>query len=120
MLRPDSASQMLDRALDALRSGRDSFGPAIDKLHAPIYVTDAHGFVTYWNQACVDFAGREPELGRDRWCVTWQLYTLADEPLPHERCPMAVAIKEQREVRGEIAIALRPDGTRKAFMPYPT
>ena len=33
---------------------------------------------------------------------------------------MAVAVREQREVRGEIAIAMRPDGTRKAFTPYPT
>jgi hypothetical protein len=33
---------------------------------------------------------------------------------------MAVAVKEQREVRGEVAIAMRPDGSRKAFAPYPT
>ena len=33
---------------------------------------------------------------------------------------MAVAIKEKREVRGEMAIAMRPDGSRKAFIPYPT
>jgi hypothetical protein len=33
---------------------------------------------------------------------------------------MAVAVREKRAVRGEIAIAKRPDGTRRAFMPYPT
>jgi PAS domain-containing protein len=86
----------------------------------PVYLTDSEGLVTYWNRACVDFAGREPELGTDRWCVTWQLYTTADQPLPHDRCPMAQSIREKREIRGEVAIAMRPDGGRKAFTPYPT
>jgi two-component sensor histidine kinase len=33
---------------------------------------------------------------------------------------MAVALKENRPVRGEEAVAERPDGTRVPFMPYPT
>ena len=39
--------------------------------------------MTYWNRACVDFAGRVPELGEDRWCVTWQLFTTEGEFVPH-------------------------------------
>jgi hypothetical protein len=42
------------------------------------------------------------------------------EFLPHDACPMAVAIREQRTVRDCIAIAERPDGSRAAFRPYPT
>ena len=45
---------------------------------------------------------------------------MAGDPLPHDCCPMAIAIKEQRIVRNAIAIAERPDGSRRAFMPYPT
>jgi PAS domain-containing protein len=33
---------------------------------------------------------------------------------------MAEAIREGREVRGSVAIAMRPDGSRRAFTPYPT
>jgi hypothetical protein len=33
---------------------------------------------------------------------------------------MATAIRERRSVRSEIAIALRPNGSRVAFRPYPT
>ncbi|MFN2474566.1 MAG: hypothetical protein ABR588_11700 [Sphingomicrobium sp.] len=33
---------------------------------------------------------------------------------------MAVAVREQRAIRGEVAIAERPDGSRVAFTPYPT
>lgn len=68
----------------------------------------------------MDFAGREPQLGEDRWCVTWKLFTIDGDPLPHSDCPMAVSIREQRSIRSEIAIAARPNGSRIAFRPYPT
>jgi PAS domain S-box-containing protein len=92
----------------------------LDELPTPVYTTDAQGAVTYWNRACIEFAGREPQLGRDRWCVTWQLYTTIGDPLKHEHCPMAQTVREQRPIRDAIAIAERPDGTRRAFKPYPT
>ena len=41
-------------------------------------------------------------------------------PAQAERCPMAVAIQEDRRVRGITAVAERPDGTRVHFMPFPT
>jgi two-component sensor histidine kinase len=52
--------------------------------------------------------------------VTWRLYQPDGTLLPHDRCPMAVAIREQREVRGAEAVAARPDGTRVPFIPFPT
>ena len=113
-----SAERLLDEVLGALTG--DAWTVTLDRLDVPVYLTNAAGEVTYWNRACVDFAGREPELGQDRWCVTWKLYTTSGDPLPHQQCPMAVAIKEQRSIRGTIAIAERPDGTRRAFRPYPT
>jgi PAS domain S-box-containing protein len=111
--------EVLDTALDALRQG-ESFESILDRLPAPIYVTDAEGVVTYFNPACVGFAGRQPQRGKDRWCVTWKLYTDRGEFLPHERCPMARAIHEKQPVRGIWAVAERPDGTRVKFLPYPT
>jgi PAS domain-containing protein len=111
--------ELLCTALSAFEAG-NGYAAVLDRLPIPVYATDADGLVTYWNQACVDFAGREPQLGRDRWCVTWQLFTMSGDPLPHDECPMAKAIKEKCAVRDEVAIALRPNGRRVAFRPYPT
>jgi PAS domain S-box-containing protein len=61
-----------------------------------------------------------PELGTDKWCVSWKLYHPDGTPMPHDQCPMAVALKEGRAVRGAEAIAERPDGSRIWFTPYPT
>jgi PAS domain S-box-containing protein len=110
---------MLDCALEALSNDPD-WRAVLDKLPVPIYTTDATGAVTYWNRACVELAGRQPQLGQDRWCVTWKIYTTSGEPMPHDQCPMAEAIRSHEPNRGKVAIALRPDGTRVAFRPYPT
>jgi hypothetical protein len=52
--------------------------------------------------------------------VTWQLYTMSGERMLHEDCPMAETVKTRKEIRGKVAIAMRPDGSRRAFAPYPT
>jgi PAS domain S-box-containing protein len=119
MLESSRPEELLSTALSAFEAG-NGYSAILDRLPVAVYATDPEGRVTYWNQACVDFAGREPQLGSDRWCVTWQLYTMSGEPLPHDKCPMAKAIKQKRTVRDEVAIALRPDGSRVAFRPYPT
>ena len=92
----------------------------LDSFPEPIYVTDADGWVTFFNCACSSFAGRTPLAGKDRWCVTWRLYSEDGDPLPHEECPMAVTIRQKRQVRGFVAVAERPDGTRVLFTPFPT
>ena len=92
----------------------------LEALPAALYTTDAKGRVTFFNQAAVDLSGRTPRLGTDEWCITWKLYRPDGTPLAHEDCPMAVALKEGRAVRGAEVIAERPDGTRVPILPYPT
>ena len=48
------------------------------------------------------------------------MYTTAGEFMPHEEWPTACAIKKGQTIWGTVAIAERPDGTRRAFRPYPT
>jgi len=119
MLAKPNPEAILATALAALSADAD-WRKVLDALPAPIYVTDTEGSVTYWNQACVELAGRVPQLGSDRWCVTWKIYTTTGEFMPHAECPMAQAIHQQRTIRDAVAIALRPDGSRVAFCPYPT
>ena len=117
---PATADRILHVATEAVQSGENALLSALDQLSAAIYVTDPDGLITYYNSACIEFAGRVPMVGRDRWCVTWKLYTDDGAFLPHDQCPMAVAILEKRSVRGVTAVAERPDGSRVNFMPYPT
>lgn len=107
-------------AENALRESERRSRELLEALPAAIYTTDAEGRVTFYNQAAVDLSGRRPALGSDQWCVTWRLYNTDGSPLPHDECPMAIALKEGRPIRDAEAVAERPDGTRVPFIPYPT
>jgi PAS domain S-box-containing protein len=115
-----SPDELVRSALAALEGQSSPLFVALEALPAPIYVTDADGLIIYFNEAAVNFAGRRPVIGQDRWCVTWKLYSDNGEFLPHDQCPMAEAILKQRPIRGATAVAERPDGTRVNFMPFPT
>jgi PAS domain S-box-containing protein len=107
------------RIEDRIRESERYMRNLLEALPAALYTTDEKGRITFYNRAAVEMAGRTPQVG-DEWCVTWRLYKPDGTPLPHNECPMAVALKEKRPVRGEEAIAERPDGTRVPFIPYPT
>lgn len=92
----------------------------LEALPAAVYTTDANGKITYFNRAAVELAGREPIVGEDEWCVTFRLFTADGQPLPHNECPMAIALKENRPIRGVEAMAQRPDGSMFPFLPFPT
>ncbi len=108
------------RAEARLATSERRYRDLLDALPAAVYTTDADGRITFFNEAAANMAGRRPVLGVDEWCVTWRLYHPDGRPMAHDECPMAIALKENRAVRGAEAVAERPDGTRVPFIPYPT
>ncbi|RWM94049.1 MAG: PAS domain S-box protein [Mesorhizobium sp.] len=110
----------LERARSELRRKDSTYHQILDALPVAIYTTDPHGTITHYNRAAADLAGREPEIGKDKWCVTFKLFTPDGKELPHDECPMAIALKENRPVYNQRAIAQRPDGSFFPFQPYPT
>ncbi len=96
------------------------FNQILDLLPAAIYITDTEGRITYFNEAAAALWGHRPRLSRDQWCGSWRLFWPDGTPMRHDECPMAIALKEKRAVRGGEAIAERPDGTRVRFRAHPT
>ena len=91
-----------------------------ESLTSEIYTTDADGKLLYFNKAAEQLWGAAPKLGEQFWCGSWKIAWPDGTPVPHDECPMAVALKEKRAMVGPEAIAIRPDGTRVPFMPHPT
>ncbi len=92
----------------------------IEALGVAIYTTDAAGRLTFYNEAAVALWGWRPPLGDTRWCGSWRLSSPDGTPMQHDECPMALALQENRPVRGKEAVAERPDGIRVPFIAYPT
>lgn len=95
------------------------FTAILGVLPAAIYITDAEGRITYFNEAAVQLWGQRPTPGGSMWCGSWKLFWADGRPMPHDECPMAVAIRERRAIHGERAVLQRPDGTRVPFVAYP-
>ena len=108
------------RAQATLRERERRFRELLDALPAAVYTTDAAGRITYYNDAAASLWGHRPTLGSSEWCGSWKLFWPDGTPLPHDECPMAVALKEDRAVRGTEAAAERPDGTRVPFIRFMT
>lgn len=108
------------RSKATLRERERRFRELFEALPTAIYTTDAAGRITYYNDAAAELWGHRPPLGTSEWCGSWKLFWPDGTPLPHDQCPMAVALKEDRAVRGMEAAAERPDGSRVPFIPYPT
>lgn len=91
----------------------------VQKLPVAIYACDADGFITMYNNEAVRLWGRAPEKGKDVWCGSWKIFTPEGVPLPLSECPMAIALREQREVLGQEILIERPDGIRLSVLPHP-
>jgi PAS domain S-box-containing protein len=92
-------------------------------LHAlptAVYTIDAAGRITFYNDAAAALWGCRPRLNSDEWCGSWRLFWPDGTPLPHDECPMALALRENRAIHGMEAACERPDGTRIPFMAFPS
>jgi PAS domain S-box-containing protein len=117
----DLAADQVDFHIAGIsRLGPDLYRDVLDALPCAVYITDVEGRITYFNKAAADLWGVEPEIGKSEFCGSWRLYWPDGRPLPHDECPMALALKEKRPNRGMEAVAERPDGIRVPFIAYPT
>jgi PAS domain S-box-containing protein len=101
-------------------SGEMEPGVLLKALPTAIYTTDAAGRITFYNEAAAELWGCHPELGKSEWCGSWRLYWPDGRPMPHDQCPMAMALKEKRAISGAEILAERPDGTRVPLLANPT
>ncbi len=91
----------------------------LQALPTAVYTTDAAGRITFYNEAAARLWGHRPELGKSEWCGSWRLFQPDGTPLPHDQCPMATSLKEQRPISGAQAVCERKDGTRISFLAFP-
>ena len=87
-------------ATERLQNSERALRELLGALPTAIYVTDAVGRITYYNTAAVTLWGATPELGKSQFCGSWKLYWPDGTPLPLDECPMAMALKQKRPIRG--------------------
>jgi PAS domain S-box-containing protein len=109
----------LTQANQSLQQRERHYRELVQSLPAAVYTTDAEGRIVLFNEAAVALWGRAPEPGKTKWCGSYRIYQPEGTPLPLDQCPMALALREGRSVRGKEILIERADGTRRHVLPYP-
>jgi PAS domain S-box-containing protein len=122
--KPNKTSPNIDSIADQPRSHSVidtayNYEVLMEWLPAAVYICDAAGKITYYNEAAAELWGRKPVLGKDLWCGSWKIFTPDGLPLNLEEGPMAVTLKEGQATKGEEVIIERPDGVRVNVLSYP-
>ncbi|MBU2145643.1 MAG: PAS domain-containing protein [Alphaproteobacteria bacterium] len=91
----------------------------LDLASVAIYATDAEGAITYFNEPAVALWGDRPVLGEARWCGSWKMFTPEGTPVPHDACPMAVCVLENRPLADIEIVVERRDGQRRQVVVNP-
>src|SRR5687768_8673137 len=84
----------------------------VEVMPAAIFTCDGEGLITYYNQRAAELWGRHPKLRdpEDRYCGSFRIYRPDGSLLPHDQCPMGIAVRTGRGTRNEEIHILRPDG----------
>jgi PAS domain S-box-containing protein len=92
-------------------------------IPAAIYVTDAEGRITFFNDAAAELWGQRPETGSARWSGAWRLHFPDGRPMRHDESPMAMTLRERAKsqggAQGHEVIVERPNGARVPVRQYP-
>lgn len=102
------------RAEAELRESEERYRLLSELLPVAVYTCAApSGEITYYNEQAARLWGRTPRV-RDtdeRFCGSFRLFLPDGSPLPHDRTPMALAMREGRRFRDEEVVIERPDGS---------
>jgi len=102
---------------DATKRGARSelqFRNLLETLPAAAYTCDVQGLITYFNAHAAELWGRTPRINdhRDRFCGSFKLHAKDGGLIEHDRCWMALALRDRRPYNGAEMIIERPDGQR--------
>lgn len=96
------------------------FAELLQDLPVAVYATDSAGRIIFYNEAAAELWGVRPAAGEARWCGSWRLWNPDGEPMAHDECPTALALRDLVDGRWTNAVAERPDGSRIPIAAYPS
>jgi len=102
-----------------IKESEKRYRELIENLPVATYSCDAEGHILIYNKAAAALWGREPEIEKDLWCGSWKIYTEDGDPIPLDKCRMAIALKEGRIMTDQEIIIERPNGELVNILTYP-
>ena len=107
---------------EKLRSSERRYRTLFDLVPVAIYTCDTDGTIKEYNQRAVELWGAEPGLNGNepKFCGSHKIYYPDGRPMPHEKCPMARALRGEKLTPKDLEIIVeQPNGERRHVVPAP-
>src|SRR5258706_6049037 len=101
-----------------IENSRKQYRDLIQNLPAAVYTVDSCGRIVLFNKAAIELWGREPEIGKELWCGSSEIYHADGTPVSKDRSPIAISVREGRSVRGAEVILKRMDWEFRNIVPH--
>ncbi|SHI53131.1 PAS domain S-box-containing protein [Arenibacter nanhaiticus] len=112
----DVTEQVLSRK--KIEESEKLYRQLINELPIAAYSCDAEGKITCFNNAAVRLWGKEPEIGKDLFCVFKKITSQDGQIIPRHMTPMAIALEEARTVSGYAGTIENAKGETRFILPH--
>lgn len=112
----DVTEQVISRK--KIEESEKRYWELIQNLPVATYSCDDKGRIMIYNKAAAALWGGEPEIEKDIWCGTSNVYNRDGKPLTFDLYPMAIALKERKSLVGQEIIIGRPNGDKRNVLAY--
>lgn len=91
----------------------------LNTLPTATYICDPEGTILFFNEAAVKLWGRRPETGVEILCGSWKVLSSNGSVIEAQNHPLAIAIREHKEISGQELIIKREDGSCRTVICQP-
>jgi PAS domain S-box-containing protein len=105
---------------ETIKRSEERYRALFSLVPVAVYACDADGIIREYNRRAVELWGREPTSNGGRFCGSYKIYHPDGRPMPHDKCPMARALRGDKLTPRDLEIVVeRPDGERRHVVPAP-
>jgi PAS domain S-box-containing protein len=111
------------QAEEAIRQSEQRYRTLFDLVPVAVYTCDAEGLIQEFNQRAAELWGREPKKNNpaEKFCGSVKIFYPDGRSMPHEKCPMARALRGERLQASDLEIVVeRSNGARRNVLVSPT
>src|SRR5688572_25472118 len=91
----------------------------LENLPVAVYTCNEEGYIQMYNKTAEQLWGRQPIVGKDKWCGSWKIFYLDGTPMPHDQCPMAKVLKGEVTKNTLEIVVVCEDGSQRIILPNP-
>ncbi|MEJ7646430.1 MAG: PAS domain S-box protein [Chryseolinea sp.] len=101
-----------------IENAKKQYEDLVQDLPVAVYTCDTNGLISLYNKAATELWGRQPEIGKDKWCGSVKMIDQDGNYISHSERKMHASSNNGDSVQGTETFIERPDGTRRNIVAH--